>query len=549
MLREYGDNLYSPPAQSLKIAKQRILFVISVFLILFSSLVVRLAQIMIFSDRYEGHSSGFVPPIISRADIIDRNGIIVATSLPTISLYACPHEIIDVEEAAEKITTVLKELNKSDMVAKLSSGKKFLWVKRNLSPVQEQAVLNQGIPGMHFLKTERRVYPDKNLFAHIIGGTDVDNVGIAGIEKVFDESLRESSKPIALSVDAKIQHAVKDELQKGIEEFSALGGAAVVMKISTGEIISLVSLPDFDPNKNADPRSKERFNMITSSAIEPGSSAKIFNTAMALESGRITPFTVFDARFPIKIGRFTVNDFKGFGKFLSVEEILKYSSNIGSAKIALGIGRTVQKEFFKKIGLLDVVSCELLETQRPLYPSPWTEASSITISYGHGIALSPLHMITVVSGIVNDGVLNNPTLLKRESVALGRRIISSKTSNLMKVLMRINVTEGRNRFADVPGYIVGGKSGTAEKPKRGKYQKNANYTGFIGAFPMTNPQYSVYIMLDEPQATSQTHGYRTAGWNAAPICARIIKRIGAMLGVIAHVGPEPDWQNIMKKMI
>jgi cell division protein FtsI (penicillin-binding protein 3) len=342
---------------------------------------------------------------------------------------------------------------------------------------------------------------------------------------------------------------VRDELQKAVEEFSAIGGAAVVMKISTGEIISLVSLPDFDPNKNSDPKAKERFNMITSSAVEPGSSAKIFNTAMALESGRITPFTVYDARFPINIGRFTVHDFKGLGKFLSVEEILKFSSNIGSAKIALDVGRDVQKKFFKKVGLLDVISFELPETQRPLYPAQWTDVSSVTISYGHGIALSPLHMIAVVSGIINDGILCNPTLLKCEGQVQERRIVSKKTSSLMKALMRINVTEGRNRYADVPGYFVGGKSGTAEKQKKGRYLKNANYTGFIGAFPMTNPKYSVYVVLDEPKATAKTHGYRTAGWNAAPTCARITKRIAAILGVTVSSNPEPDWKNIMRKIL
>jgi cell division protein FtsI (penicillin-binding protein 3) len=245
-----------------------------------------------------------------------------------------------------------------------------------------------------------------------------------------------------------------------------------------------------------------------------------------------------------------VHDFKGLGRFLSVEEILKFSSNIGSAKIAMAVGRDTQKKFFKNVGLLEAISCELSETQRPLYPTPWTEVSSVTISYGHGIALSPLHMITVISGIINDGILNNPTLLKQEYSVQekGRRIVSKKTSDLMRVLMRINVIEGSNRFANVPGYLVGGKSGTAEKQKHGRYLKKANYTGFIGAFPMTDPKYSVYVVLDEPQATPKTHGYRTGGWNAAPICASIIKRIATMLGVIASSQPEPDWKAIMGKI-
>lgn len=549
MYKGIGNNLYSLATRSTKMAKQRVLLAISVFVILFAVLIVRLAQLMAFSSSDEVYKGcPTVPQVISRADIIDRNGIIIATSLPTVSLYACPHEMINIKEAAQKIAAAFPEINEQDMFKKLSSAKKFLWIKRNLSPTQEQAILNQGIPGTHFLKTERRVYPDKNLLAHIIGGTDIDNIGIAGLEKVFDNVLRESSEPICLSVDVKIQHAVHDELRKSIEEFHALGGAAIVMEIATGRILAMVSLPDFDPNKNSDPNSPERFNMVTSSAIEPGSTAKLFNTTMALESGRITPFTKFDARFPLKVGRFTVHDFKGKGMFLTVEEILKYSSNIGSAHIALELGREHQKKFYKDIGLLDTVSCELSETQHTLYPRFWSDAAAVTISYGHGIALSPLHMITTISGILNDGVLNTPTLLQRETVGEGKRIISKKTSDQLKILMRLNVTEGANKFAEVEGYFVGGKSGTAEKQKNGRYQKDANYTAFVGAFPMPTPKYSVYLVLNEPKATPKTHGYKTAGWNAAPTAASIIKRIGPMLGIMAIHKPEPDWKEELRKI-
>ena len=365
---------------------------------------------------------------------------------------------------------------------------------------------------------------------------------------MFDGALRESTNPISLSIDMKIQYAVRDGLQKSINEFNAVGGAAVVMNISNGEIISLVSLPDFDPNKKSDPNDKCRFNMVTSSAIEPGSSAKIFNTSMALETGKITPFTQFDARFPLKVGRFTVHDFKGKATFLSVEEILKYSSNIGSGKIAMEIGPTNQKAFFKKIGMLDAISCELLETQKPIFPHQWSEASAITISYGHGIAVSPLHLITVFSGIMNDGIMNNPTLLKRSNPPMGKRIVSPKTSNLMKALIRLNVTEGTNKFAEVPGYLVGGKSGTAEKQKGGHYLKHSNYCGFIGAFPMTAPKYAVYVVLDDPKASAKTFGYATAGWNAAPTAGKVIKRIGPMLNVtVVQKDQEPDWHEILRK--
>ena len=549
MYENFGHNFYSLSYRALKTAKKRTLIVVSVFILSFLILLFRLAQIMVFNGNDDTNSLYMNAPTIAfRADIVDRNNNIIATSLPTVSLYACPHEMINFDEAAEKTCSVFKDIQKDKFLRRLKKSKKFLWVKRNLSPTQEQEILNQGIPGFHFLKTEKRVYPDKNLLAHVIGGTDVDNNGIAGIEKVFDEAMKSSTHPISLSIDINIQHAVHDELQRAIKEFRAKGGSAIVMKIKTGEIFSLVSLPDFDPNRNENPNSREHFNMATSSAIEPGSSAKIINTAMALETKKITPFSQYDARFPIKVGRFTIHDFHGRGTYLSVEEILKYSSNIGSAKIALDVGRDYQKSFFKRIGLLDTVSCELIETQKPLYPKNWGEVSSMTISFGHGIALSPLHLITVISGMLNDGVKNNPTLLKKNSDIQGERIISEKTAKQIAILMRLNVTEGANKKAEVKGYKVGGKSGTAEKLNRGRYSKTANYTGFIGAFPMPTPEYSIYVVLDEPQATAKTHGFRTAGWIAAPTAANIIRRIGPMLNVMVCENQEPDWHEMLRKV-
>ena len=537
-------NLFTP--QNIKVARHRGLFVISVFICALLLIILRLAQIMVFREvDTDSRFCHLLLPSISRADIVDRNGIVVATSLPTVSLYANTHEMLDVEEAVTRIASVFSDINTKELSTRLKKSKNFVWIRRNLSPAQEQEVLNQGIPGFHFLRTERRVYPDRNLFSHIIGGTDIDNNGIAGIEKAFDHALCESTEPLVLSLDTKIQYAVRDELMSSIEEFKALGGAAIVMDVTTGEILSMVSLPDFDPNKSVDPTAKEKFNMVVSAAIEPGSSAKIFNTAMALESG-ITPFTQFDARAPIKIGRFTIHDFKGKCRFLSVEEILKYSSNIGSAKIATSIGCTAQKKFYKHLGLLDPISCELAETQRPIYPRHWTDVSAMTIAFGHGIAITPLHLITVVAGIVNSGIIQRPTVLKCSSPPPGQRIISTKTSKQMQALMRINVLEGANKYADAPGYFVGGKSGTAEKQKGGRYLKTANYTGFVGAFPMTNPKYAVYVVLDEPKATAKTHGYRTAGWIAAPTAARIIKRIAPLLNMSASQDAEPDWKKLLR---
>lgn len=548
MFSKIGHNFYFLAFRNVKVAKKRVLFIISAFAFLFATVICRLCYVMVINGSDRAARNYSPPNLISRADILDRNGAIVATSLPTVSLFAYPREILDINEAVDKLSSVFADIDKNKLRRQISSSKKFVWIKRNLSPQQEQAVLNLGVPGAHFLKTERRVYPDRNLLAHVIGGSDVDNIGIAGVEKVFDSALRESANPIYLSVDVKIQYAVRNELQKSIDMFNAESGAAIVMNISTGEIISLVSLPDFDPNKKFNPKDKNHFNMATSSAIEPGSTAKIFNTSMALETGRITPFTRFDARFPLKVGRFTVHDFQGKATFLSVEEILKYSSNIGSGRIAMEVGAAKQKAFFKKIGMLEPVQCELTEVQRPIFPRYWLGANAITISFGHGIAVSPLHLITVFSGIINDGVMNNPTLLKRTAPSAGKRVISRKTSNLMKALIRLNVTEGTNKFAEVPGYLIGGKSGTAEKQKKGRYLKHSNYCGFVGAFPMNSPKYAVYVVLNNPKPSAKTFGYATAGWNAAPTAGRIIKCIGPMLNIpIVPKEQEPDWHKILRK--
>ena len=543
------NNFHPITSRSLKIAKQRVLVAVSVFFLMFLAIIVRLADVMVFHRADKNQDQNFaIPQIIERADIVDRNGAIIATSLPTVSLYACPHEILNIKEAVEKISSIFKEIDPKTLEEKIKSAKKFLWIKRNLSPTQEQAVLNQGLPGFHFLKTEKRVYPDQNLLSHVIGGTDIDNIGIAGLEKVFDDPLRASETPIELSIDVKVQYAVHEELQQAIEEFSAQGGAAIVMDIATGEIISMVSLPDFDPNKSSNPSDRNHFNMATSSAIEPGSSLKIINTAFALEIGKISPFAQFDARKPLKIGRFAIHDYKPKATFLSVEEILKYSSNIGSAQIVLSIGADKQKQFFKKLGFLDTIKCELIESQHPLFPRQWTEASAMTISFGHGIAFNPLQLTTVFCGLLNDGVLMLPTLLKRKVAYPGaRRIVSSKTSDLIKILLRINVIDGTNKLADVAGYCVGGKSGTAEKQQGGKYLKHSNYCGFIGAFPMTNPKYAVYVVLDDPKATPKTYGYATAGWNANPTAAKIIRRIGPMLGIVAVDDKNIDWQEKLKR--
>lgn len=532
---------------SLSVARQRVAIGIAIFSAIFLVLAIRLIQVMVFDAEQfcKQHNESFRQLNIFRADILDRNGQLIATSLPTVSAYAKIKEIQNIQEAAEKIIDVFPEINKSDLIKKFSSDKKFIWIKRHLSPVQEQKLLNLGIPGIEFLKTERRVYPDSSLVSHVVGFTDIDNCGISGIEKSFDDVLKFSKNPVQLSIDLRIQHAVRQELLAGIQEFSAKGAACIVMKMDTGEILSMVCLPDFDPNIVTNPSNKANFNFATSAAIEPGSSGKIINTALAIKNG-ISTHKKFDARFPLAVGRFRINDFKGKGTFLSVAEILKFSSNIGSAKIALEIGPSIQKEFFKELGLLSQMKFELLEVQQPLFQKKWTEVTTMTISYGHGIAFSPLHLIMAVSGILNNGIMQNPTLLKVTNLPKGKRVVSEKVSKQLQYLLRLNVLEGTNKKAEVKGYFVGGKSGTSEKIKGKSYQKNANYTSFIGSFPMGAPRYAVYILLDEPQATEYTFGFKTAGWNAVPLSAKIIAKIIAILGIVPYRNAEPNWNDMLE---
>lgn len=535
--------------EHLEIAKKRSILSVCIFVMAFLGVCLRLFLVMIINNKNYYHVASLTQTnCIHRADIVDRNGELIATSIPTVSVYAVPKDILNAKEAAIKLCGVFPELKVEKLVNQLSNKKSFVWIKRHISPIQKELVLSLGIPGVNFLNTERRVYPDKNLCSHVIGFTDIDNNGIAGLEKSMDTLLSSSREKLQTSIDIRVQHIVKTEVAKAIEKFKAVAGAGLVLDIRTSEVIALVSLPDFDPNVVKDPSRKENFNILTSSALEPGSSAKIINTALALERGGIKASTKFDARFPLKVGRFTIHDYHGKYTYLSVEEILKYSSNIGSAKMALAVGTEQQKKFFKDLGLLDKMPFELSEMQRPIYPKDWTEVSAITISYGHGIALNPLQFATVVAGLVNNGIMHYPTLIKFNSSCerLGKRIVSEETSKQLNYMMRINVLDGTNKKADADGYLVGGKTGTAEKNEKGRYRKDENINFFVGVFPADKPMYLVYVILDNPKGIKETYNFAAAGWNVAPTAANIVTKIAGILGVKSHSGTEPNWHLLLK---
>jgi len=483
---------------------------------------------------------------IGRADIVDRNGIILATSLPTAALYADPQEVIDRESAANELARVLPETSRAELLAKLSGPGRFVWLSRALTPGQQYEVNKLGIPGVRFQRTERRVYPHGNVVAHVMGSTDTDGRGIAGVERQFEPMLRQAGPALQLSLDVRLQAVLHQELSTAVAEFRALGGAGIIMDVATGEIVAMVSLPDFDPNVGmplapAGTVSEAGFNRATKGVYEMGSTFKLFNTAMALDSGTAGMGDRYDARSPIRVARFTITDYHGKNSWLSVPEILVHSSNIGSAKMALDIGTPTQQAYLGALGLLRKPTIELPEIGHPLVPARWREINTMTIAYGHGIAVSPLQMVNGVSALVNGGTLHPATLLKREAGApvAGERVVSERTSKLMRGLMRMVVRDGTGGKADVPGYLVGGKTGTAEKQVAGGYKRNALISSFIAAFPLNRPRYVVVALIDEPKGNKKTFGYATAGWTATPVVGRLVARMAPLVGLAPVVGEEP----------
>jgi cell division protein FtsI (penicillin-binding protein 3) len=405
-----------------------------------------------------------------------------------------------------------------------------------------------GIPGLHFQREERRVYPQGSLTSHIVGFAGTDSVGLGGLEKQFDGMLRDGAQPLKLSLDVRIQHILREEIGRQMVKFDGIGGAGVMLDANTGEVIAMVSLPDFDPNLTGTAAEDARFNRATLGVYEMGSTFKIFNTALALDSGSATMKSGYDATNPIRIARFTINDYHAKRRWLSVPEIFMYSSNIGSVKMALDFGSDAQRGFMDKLGFLAPVSVELPERGTPMAPSPWRQINTMTIAFGHGIAVSPLHLASGVASIVNGGTRWPVTVLKRDPAvrAVGKQVISKRTSKQMRQLLRLVVENGTGRKAAAEGYLVGGKTGTAEKPgKSGAYARKALLSSFVAAFPIHDPRYVVLVMIDEPKGNKESHGYATGGWVAAPAVRRIVSRSAPLLGLFPMDEESPEIRQVL----
>ncbi|WP_108483440.1 peptidoglycan D,D-transpeptidase FtsI family protein [Oceaniglobus ichthyenteri] len=563
--RETGENPDAIEAENLRLRHEQMrdnsrfqaegrLLVLSVFFFCAFAVVGARMGLLAASEAEEPRAQVLGADILAqRADITDRNGRILATNLYTHSLYAQVPDMVDKPKAARELAQIFPDLDEKKLLEDFTGKRKFLWIRKKLSPEQKQAVHDIGDPGLLFGPREMRLYPNGKLAAHILGGASfgregvhsAEVIGVAGVEKAFDDYLRDPAnggKPLQLSIDLSVQSAMRQVLYGGMKLMNAKGAAAILMNIHTGEIVAMASLPDFDPNDrprpalSGDPADSPLFNRAVQGVYELGSTFKIFTAAQSMELGMNGPLSMVDANAPMRWGKFTIREYdnKNYGPKLSVTDVIVESSNVGTAKMAMEIGGARQKDFLRTLGFLDPTPVELVEAPgaKPLYPSNWSEITTITASYGHGIAASPLHLAAGYSSLLNGGTLVKPTLLKRENVAPGPRIVSKKTSAAARDMLRQVVVRGTASFGKVPGYQVGGKTGTANKPKHtGGYYQDKNVNTFAAIFPASDPEYTLIVTMDEASDNSSDKPRRTAGWTAVPVAAEVIRRTAPLLGL------------------
>jgi cell division protein FtsI (penicillin-binding protein 3) len=529
-------------------AKNRVLIAMACFTAIYGTIGARLVYFGIQEGGVEQLRT--LPETAARPDLVDRNGETLATDIKTASLYAEPRKIVDADEALELLSSVLPDLDQEATYRKLKSGLGFVWLKRQLTPKHQSQIMALGLPGIGFRTEKRRFYPGGPNASHIVGLVDTDNKGTAGMERWVDQNglsdLREAGlaiekdlAPVKLSIDSRVQHVMHDELTQAMARYRAIAAGAVILNVHTGEVVAMASLPDYDPNNPFNALEKDRLNRMSAGAYEMGSTFKAFTTAMALDSGKVNMNSKFDARRPIQIARFTINDFHGKKRILSVPEVFIYSSNIGSAKEADVVGVEGHRDFLTRMGLLTKMETELPEVAKPTQPKEWKKLHSITISFGHGVSTTPLQTAVAAAALMNGGKLIPPTFLPRsreEADTLAQQAVKPETSDMMRYLFRLNVEKGSGKRAEVPGFIVGGKTGTAEKVVNGRYSTDKRFNAFLGAFPMTKPEYVVLVVLDEPKA--EAGGGATAGSNAAPTVSAIIRRSAVFLGVKPDFGPD-----------
>lgn len=488
--------------------------------------------------------------LASRPDLLDRNGEVLATDIRTVSLFAEPHKIVDADEVIEKLSTVLNDLDVKGTYSRLKAKSHFQWLRRQLTPKQQSQILALGIPGIGFRPEKRRFYPGGPTAAHVVGYVNIDNRGVAGMERYVDSqglaalaavgmTSNQPLEPVKLSIDLRVQAIVRDVVVGALSKYRSIGAGAVVIDVHTGEVLGLASAPDFDPNSPENGRDGW-MNRMSNGTFEMGSTFKSFTIAMGLDSGRMNLQSTFDARYPIRIGGFTIKDFHGKGRVLSVPEIFQYSSNIGTAKVADMVGIEGHKEFLTRLGLLTKMETELPEVAQPSQPREWKKINSITISFGHGVSTTPLQTAVAGAALMNGGKYIPPTFLPRsraEADQIATHVLQPSTSRDMRFLFEWNGVNGSGRNARVAGFNVGGKTGTADKVVNGRYAHDKNFNAFLAAFPMDNPEYVVLAFADEPK-TDKGNGAALASTSAAPMVKEIISRSAPILGVKPKFGND-----------
>jgi cell division protein FtsI (penicillin-binding protein 3) len=541
-------------------ARVRVGFAIVAFAAIYAVIGGRLVMFAVGGDNHGARRTAAQDAIATaRPDIVDRNGEVLATDVKAPSLFGEPRRIIDKDEAIELLTATLPDLDTAEVRERLSSKKGFVWLKREITPKQQQEIHRLGIPGIGFLRENKRVYPTGNEVAHLIGLVNIDNQGIAGMEKWLDNNgladlhragfaTDRLQRPVELSVDLRVEHALRDELIKAREKYKAKAASGLVSNVKTGEIVAMVSLPDFDPNNPREAHDPDRINRLTTGVYEMGSTFKALTLAMALDSGKANLGTLFDARGALHYGKFAIHDTHPLGRAISLQEVFTFSSNVGAARIALAQGVEAHKAFLRKMGQLDRLRTELPESASPIVPKRWSELNTITIAFGHGLSVAPLQAVMGINAVMNGGYLIPPTFLKRseeEARALAKKVIKSETSEKMRYLMRLNAEIGTAKQADVKGYYIGGKTGTSEKVVNGRYSKKQVLNSFTAIVPADNPQFQVLVMLDEPKALPETHGFITSGWNAVPTGGKVIARIAPLLGIEPRFDLPPSDRLIL----
>ncbi len=496
----------------------------------FSVIAARLVEVMVFGAGLAASLDAAPSVNPMRADLVDRNGALIARDLPVSDLYAFPGVFWDTKEAARELAKATRA-DEARLNAAFEPKRGYVMVQRGLTPDMRDAVMSLGFPGLTFEKAYKRYYPSGRIVAHAVGQVDPDDNGISGLELGLNETVRGRTDPVQLSLDMRVQYVLEHEIEEAAHEFQTKASGGIVLNVHTGEVLALASLPDYEPNLRTHATSDSTRNRMTQDVYELGSIFKIFAFAEAVEEKTIRLDEYLDVGHPYKLGRYLIHDFEKLGPYLPASMVFAESSNIGTAQIALRSGPQRQRPFLENLGLLQPLKTELPEVAAPLFPRRWGEVEGATIAYGQGISVNPLGFAAAAASVVNGGTLVRPTFLKRDMPQNGERVVSESTSATMRDLMRLVVTRGTGTKADVPGYNVGGKTGTAEKPDNGSYARHRLISSFVGVFPIEDPQYLVFIMMDEPKASKASFGFATGGWTAAPAVGRVIARVAPLLGV------------------